>query len=88
MTSKNRSRKNNKYIVISLDLHTFSRSARSIFAPVPNSLRSRSALLNDDEYFGKVGGGIGRAAIAGFSSPDVAEDFDFEKTQSYYHRML
>lgn len=48
-------------------MHTFSRSARSIFDPVLNSLRSRSTLLNDDEYLGKVGGGIGRAAIAGFS---------------------
>lgn len=48
-------------------MHTLSRSARSIFAPVLNSLRSRSPLLNDDEYFGSVGGGIGRAAIAGFS---------------------
>lgn len=48
-------------------MHTFSRSARSIFDPVLNSLRSRSILLNDDEYLGNVGGGIGRAAIAGFS---------------------
>lgn len=46
---------------------TFSRSARSILEPVLNSLRSRSTLLNDDEYFGKVGGGMGLAAMAGFS---------------------
>lgn len=50
-----------------IEMHTFSRSARSIFDPVLNSLRSRSTLLNDDEYLGKVGGGMGRAAIAGFS---------------------
>lgn len=35
--------------------------------PPPNSFRSRSTLLKLDEYFGNVGGGTGRAAIAGFS---------------------
>lgn len=44
---------------------TFSRSARSMLPP--NSFRSRSTLLKLDEYFGNVGGGTGRAAIAGFS---------------------
>lgn len=43
---------------------TFSRSALSILV---NSFRSRSILLNEDEYFGSVGGGMGRAAIVGFS---------------------
>jgi hypothetical protein len=46
--------------------HTLSRSERSILPP-PNSFRSRSALLKLDEYLGSVGGGIGRAAMAGFS---------------------
>jgi len=45
---------------------TFSRSSRSILAP-PNSFRSRSILPNDEEYLGTVGGGIGRAAMAGLS---------------------
>lgn len=44
---------------------TFSRSVRSMLPP--NSFRSRSTLLKLDEYFGSVGGGTGRAAIAGFS---------------------
>lgn len=42
--------------------YTFSRSSLPA-----NSLRSRSVLLKLDEYLGNVGGGIGRAAIAGFS---------------------
>lgn len=48
-------------------MHTLSRSARSILAAALNSFRSRSLLLNDDEYLGSVGGGIGRAAITGLS---------------------
>lgn len=48
-----------------IKIYTFSRSALSIL--LVNSLRSRSILLKLDEYFGNVGGGIGRAAIAGFS---------------------
>lgn len=44
---------------------TFSLSALSILPA--NSLRSRSTLLKLDEYFGNVGGGIGLAAMAGFS---------------------
>lgn len=44
---------------------TFSLSALSILPE--NSLRSRSTLLKLDEYFGNVGGGIGLAAMAGFS---------------------
>lgn len=45
--------------------HTFSRSMRSILPP--NEIGSRSAFVKDAEYFGRVGGGMGRAAIAGFS---------------------
>lgn len=57
-----------KYLVfLCQEMQTFSRSARSILDPVLNSLRSRSTLLNDDEYLGRVGGGMGLAAIAGFS---------------------
>lgn len=43
---------------------TFSLSSRSIFAP---GIVGASAFVKLDEYFGRVGGGIGRAAIAGFS---------------------
>lgn len=42
--------------------HTFSLSSLSIFG-----IDGASAFVKLDEYFGKVGGGIGRAAIAGFS---------------------
>lgn len=50
-------------------VHTFSRSARSILPA--NSFRSRSPLEKLAEYFGSVGGGMGRAAMAGLS-PDIA----------------
>lgn len=52
------------------NINTFSRSARSSLLAL-NSLRSRSPLLKLDEYLGSVGGGIGRAAIAGFSTCDL-----------------
>lgn len=52
-----------KLICIIIGNQTFSRSSR---VP-PNSFFSRSIFPNDEVYFGTVGGGMGRAAIAGLS---------------------